>query len=191
MVQTSTSLSSLPLTQSRYSHIIVEIRDMRSFAEVCFIPSARSTSHDSDLRELHSRSATTMNSPPEPDSPLSITPSSALTPQTGPTSVSREHPAAWSLTSQLKKTTRTSVLHKLNLRKEDMMVSIGEGGKQERGGLASATSSLMEGTQRAMGEELVDPIVASQLKWSGDPPLFPARVADRAVSRCRARGSVR
>ena len=136
---------------------------MKSFAEVWLYPLGRI---DKSLRELHSRSATTMNSPPEPDPPLPITPSSAPTPQTGPTSFSREHPAAWSLTSQFKKTTRTSVLHKLNLRKEDTMVSIGEGGKQERGSLASTTSSLMEGTQRAMGEKLVDQIVAGQFKWS-------------------------
>ena len=54
----------------------------------------------------------------------------------------------------------------MSRKKEDTATSTGGGGKQDRGGPVSATSSWVEGTQRAMKEELVDQIVADQLKRS-------------------------
>lgn len=67
--------------------------------------------------------------------------------------------------SQSKKTTRTGILRGLRLRKkEETLISVG--GKQERGAPLSATSNWVEGTQRAMKEELVDQAVVDQLKRS-------------------------
>jgi hypothetical protein len=57
------------------------------------------------------------------------------------------------------------VLRSLKLRKkEDTLMTVG--GKQERGAPLSATSSWVEGTQRAMKEELVDQPFADHLKRS-------------------------
>ena len=112
-----------------------------------------------------------MNSPPEPGSPSPTTPSSGSPPPD-----ELQLPSAGNIQEldtdtsrffnpQSKRTTRTGVLRSLKLRKkEDTLTSVG--GKQERGAPLSATSSWVEGTQRAMKEELVDQAVADQLKRS-------------------------
>ena len=56
------------------------------------------------------------------------------------------------------------------------MITIG--GKQERGGPLGATSSWVEGTQRAMKEELVDQPFADHLKRSEQSLSSLIRVAD-------------
>ena len=112
-----------------------------------------------------------MNSPPEPGSPSPTTPSSGSPPpdelQLPSTGNTQELDTETSrfFNSQSKRSTRTGVLRGLKLRKkEDTVTSVG--GKQERGAPLSATSSWVEGTQRAMKEELVDQAVADQLKRS-------------------------
>jgi len=65
------------------------------------------------------------------------------------------------------------MLRGLKLRKkEDTVISVG--GKQERGAPMNATSSWVEGTQRAMKEELVDQAVADHLRRSERFPDFPS-----------------
>ena len=112
-----------------------------------------------------------MNSPPEPGSPSPTTPSSGSPPpdelQLPSAGNTQEFDTDTSrlFQSQSKKSSRTGVLRSLRLRKkEDTLTSVG--GKQERGAPLSATSSWVEGTQRAMKEELVDQVVADQLKRS-------------------------
>ena len=128
-------------------------------------------------------SYTTMNSPPEPGSSSPTTPSSGTPPpdeiQLLPPEDTRGLDADPShfFPSQTKKPTRTSFLRGLKLRKkEDTTASVG--GKQERGAPLVATSTWVEGTQRAMKEELVDQAVADQLKRSTKSPLFLSRVTD-------------
>jgi len=58
---------------------------------------------------------------------------------------------------------------------------ISASGKQERGAPMSATSNWVEGTQRAMKEELVDQAVADQLKRSKQSLSFLAHVADEGL----------
>jgi len=117
-----------------------------------------------------------MNSPPEPGSPSPTTPSSGSPPPdelqlpSGGNTQELDADTSRFFSSQPKKSTRTAgVLRGLKLRKkEDISISVG--GRQERGAPLSATSSWVEGTQRAMKEELVDQIVADQLKRKfGDP----------------------
>ena len=114
---------------------------------------------------------TVMNSPPEPGSPSPTTPSSGSPPPDElqlPSAGNTQEPETD--TSRFfgfksKRTSRTSaVLRSLKLRKEDTSTSTS--GKQERGGPLGATSSWVEGTQRAMKEELVDQVVADLLKRS-------------------------
>ena len=122
-----------------------------------------------------------MNSPPEPGSPSPTTPSSGSPP---PDELQLPHAGniqeldadtSRFFTSQPKRTTRaTGFLRNLKLRKkEDAAVS--GGGKQERGAPLVATSTWVEGTQRAMKEELVDQTVADQLKRSKESPSFVAQ----------------
>ena len=123
-----------------------------------------------------------MNSPPEPGSPSPTTPSSGSPPpdelQLPSAENTQEPDASPFFTLQSKRSTRTAVLRKLKLRKkEDTIISVGGGGKQERGGPVGATSSWVEGTQRAMKEELVDQIVADQLKRSEWQSLYPSSSA--------------
>jgi len=131
-----------------------------------------------------------MNSPPEPGSPSPTTPSSGSPPpdelQLPSTEHTQEADASLFATSQSKKATRTGFLRGLKLRKkDDTKISTGGGGKQERGSLVGATSSWVEGTQRAMKEELVDQNVADQLKRSElpSPPSFPTRSLSRLLIR--------
>jgi hypothetical protein len=118
-----------------------------------------------------------MNSPPEPGSPSPTTPSSGSPPpdelqlpsagntQELDTDTSHFFP-------QSKRTTRaTAFLRGLKLRKKEDATSSGSG-KQERGAPLVSTSNWVEGTQRAMKEELVDQAVADQLKRSTKSPLF-------------------
>lgn len=64
-------------------------------------------------------------------------------------------------------------------RKGGTAISFGGGGKQDRGGPVSATSSWVEGTQGVMKKELVDQIVADQLERLGSERLpIPFPVAD-------------
>jgi hypothetical protein len=108
-----------------------------------------------------------MNSPPEPGSPSPTTPSSGSPPpdelqlpSTANTQELDTDPSRF-FNSQSKRTTRTGtgLLRSLKLRKkEDTLTSVG--GRQERGAPLSATSSWVEGTQRAMKEELVDQAIA-------------------------------
>lgn len=124
-----------------------------------------------------------MNSPPEPGSPSPTTPSSGSPPPDElqlPSVGNTQEPETE--TSRFfgfhsKRSGRTGgVLRSLKLRKkEDTIVSTG--GKQERGGPSSATSSWVEGTQRAMKEELVDQGVADLLKRSEHLPLFLVHAA--------------
>ena len=111
-----------------------------------------------------------MNSPPEPGSPSPTTPSSGSPPPdelqlpSGGNTQEPDADASRFFGSQSKRSTRTGVLRSLKLRKkEDTVIS---SGKQERGGPLGATSSWVEGTQRAMKEELVDQAVADQFKRS-------------------------
>ena len=138
-----------------------------------------------------------MNSPPEPGSPSPTTPSSGSPPPDELQLPSAEHTQEADTspfsTSQSKKSTRAGgFLRGLKLRKkEDTKISIGGGGKQERGSLVGATSSWVEGTQRAMKEELVDQNVADQLKRSELLSLLPTHPLSRLLMRCRVRGSIR
>jgi hypothetical protein len=119
-----------------------------------------------------------MNSPPEPGSPSPTTPSSGSPPpdelQLPSASNTQELDTHTShfLGPHSKKPSRTAgVLRSLKLRKkEDTIISVG--GRQERGVPLSATSSWVEGTQRAMKEELVDQAVVDQLKRSERSPFF-------------------
>lgn len=134
-------------------------------------PGGRSAS---DAREKHLLiPTTTMNSPPEPGSPSPTTPSSGSPPpdelQLPSTGNTQELDADTprSFASQSKKSGRTGMLRGLRLRKkEDPLISIGGKQERERGAPLSATSSWVEGTQRAMKEELVDQGVVDHLKRS-------------------------
>ena len=69
------------------------------------------------------------------------------------------------------------MLRGLKLRKkEDTLITVG--GKQERGPPLSATSSWVEGTQRAMKEELVDQPFADHLKRSEKTLSSLIRITD-------------
>ena len=125
-----------------------------------------------------------MNSPPEPGSPSPTTPSSGSPPPdelqlpTAGNTQELDTDVSRIITSQPKRTSRAGgLLRNLKLRKkEDTIISVG--GKQERGAPSTATSSWVEGTQRAMKEELVDQVLADQLKRSKRLPSFLIRVAD-------------
>lgn len=127
-----------------------------------------------------------MNSPPEPGSPSPTTPSSGSPPpdelQLPSAGNTQELDADTSrfFNPQPKRSTRADgVLRKLKLRKKDD-TSVSVGGKQERGAPMSATSSWVEGTQRAMKEELVDQAVADQLKRSKYLLSLPIHVANES-----------
>ena len=124
-----------------------------------------------------------MNSPPEPGSPSPTTPSSGSPPPDElqlPSAGNTQDPdadASRFFSSQSKKNTRTGFLRGFKLRKkEDPAVSVS--GKQERGAPLSATSSWVEGTQRAMKEELVDQGVVDHLKRSKQILYLLSRIAD-------------
>lgn len=156
----------------------------RTIWSAVIVEKRRSNARSTLLRTSLDLPTHTMNSPPEPGSPSPTTPSSGSPPpdelqlpsagntQELDTDTSRFFP------SQSKRTTRTGgMLRSLKLRKkEDTIISVG--GKQERGVPSSATSSWVEGTQRAMKEELVDQAVADQLKRSEQLSLFLIRVID-------------
>jgi hypothetical protein len=118
-----------------------------------------------------------MNSPPEPGSPSPTTPSSGSPPpdelQLPSAGNTQEADADTSrfFNAQSKKPAgrASNFLRGLKLRKKDEN-TVSVGGKQERGGPSSATSSWVEGTQRAMKEELVDQAMADQLKRSKESP---------------------
>ncbi|KAF9779167.1 hypothetical protein BJ322DRAFT_1088940 [Thelephora terrestris] len=115
-----------------------------------------------------------MNSPPEPGSPSPTTPSSGSPPpdelqlpSAGNTQELEDTSRFFA--SQSKKPSRTGFLRGLKLRKKEDTAASGSG-KQERGAPLSATSSWVEGTQRAMKEELVDQALVDHLKRKfGDP----------------------
>ena len=122
-----------------------------------------------------------MNSPPEPGSPSPTTPSSGSPPPdelqlpSGGNTQELDTDTSHFFSSQSKRTTR--FLRGLKLRKkEDTAPSAG--GKQERGAPLVSTSTWVEGTQRAMKEELVDQAVADQLKRSKESPPFLNYVTD-------------
>ena len=130
-----------------------------------------------------------MNSPPEPGSPSPTTPSSGSPPpdepQLLPTENTQEPDASPSVDPRSKRTLRTGVLRKLMSRKkEDTLVPTGGNGKQERRGPMSTTLSWVEGTQRAMKEELVNQIVVDKLKrseWSLPLLVLAADEEDSAL----------
>ena len=125
-----------------------------------------------------------MNSPPEPGSTSPTTPSSGSPPpdelqlpSTGNiqglgTDTSRP------IASQPKKPSRAAgLLRSLKLRKkEDAVIPVG--GKQELGAPSTGTSSWVEGTQRAMKEELIDQATVNKLRRSEQFPSFLIHVAN-------------